>query len=88
MSLTARMAAQLVIRLPDLSHDLNSLCASGELLIRHCLERAFKDLAIYLEVIRSDEQFNSINMDKFDIIIVDPWTWGGKGLKSTSLSLT
>jgi hypothetical protein len=48
-------------------------------LIRHCLENAFKDLGIYLETIRSDEQFASINMDKFDIIIVDPWTWAGRG---------
>lgn len=55
----------------------------GELLIRHCLESAFKDLGICLETIRSDEQFASINMQKFDIIIVDPWTWAGRGQSLT-----
>jgi 23S rRNA G2069 N7-methylase RlmK/C1962 C5-methylase RlmI len=77
MKLIVRRVALLVSG-PIISFYQSQRCL-GELLIRHCLETAFKDLGIYLETIRSDEQFASINMEKFDIIIVDPWTWAGKG---------
>jgi hypothetical protein len=51
----------------------------GELLIRHSLERAFLDLGITLDIIRSDKEFLLVNPTRYDIMIVDPWTWAGKG---------
>jgi hypothetical protein len=56
---------------------------TGEILIRRSLEDAFKYFNIKLTLIRSDEEFDRIQADSYDIIILDPWTWAAKGLFST-----
>jgi hypothetical protein len=53
--------------------------ASGELLIRHCLEQAFKELHVALDVKTSDIAFESADAKTYDIIILDPWTWAAPG---------
>ena len=53
--------------------------ASGEIMIRTCLAAAFKVLNVQLTVITSDEAFNNVDAGKFDIIIMDPWTWAAPG---------
>lgn len=86
--------------------------AAGELLIRHSLETAFKELGMVLHIVSlhesviccsfpadvfvcncsvvvvtgvaltvctSDQQFGRMKGTDFDILIVDPWTWAGKG---------
>ena len=63
------------------SYESNSLQggAAGEILIRKCLADAFAHLGVSLAVIGSDRDFDRINADNFDIIILDPWTWAAKG---------
>ena len=63
------------------SYESNSLQggAAGEILIRKCLADAFAHLGVSLAVIGSDQDFDRINADNFDIIILDPWTWAAKG---------
>lgn len=51
----------------------------GELIIRHSLEFALEHFGVKLTVIRSDAEFNKVNMKEYDIIILDPWTWAAKG---------
>jgi hypothetical protein len=53
--------------------------ASGEIMIRRCLMAAFKALGVQLVVISSDADFNRVDGSKFDIIILDPWTWAAPG---------
>ena len=57
------------------THHRESGGASGELLIRHCLENAFKELNVHLDVKTSDAAFESAKAQEYDIIIMDPWTW-------------
>jgi hypothetical protein len=54
--------------------------AAGELIIRHALEDAFKELGVQLVVCRSDNDFDRSNAKSYDIIILDPWTWAAKGV--------
>ena len=63
------------------SYEENSLKggAAGELLIRHSLEEAFQFYNIKLDVLKSDKEFQSVNANNYDIIILDPWTWAAKG---------
>lgn len=63
------------------SYEVNSKQggASGELLIRHCLERAFEELHVALDVKTSDIAFESTDAKTYDIIIMDPWTWAAPG---------
>jgi hypothetical protein len=60
---------------------LNSQLAncSGEIRIRQSLEAAFAYFGVSVEVAHSDNQFNDMNMNGVDIIILDPWTWAAKG---------
>lgn len=37
------------------------------------------ELGVHVDVIRSDSAFNSVNGNDYDFIILDPWTWAGKG---------
>jgi len=53
--------------------------AAGELIVRHSLEEGFKRFDIPLRIIRSDEEFINCNMDGYDIILLDTWTWAAKG---------
>jgi len=53
--------------------------ASGEILIRHSLESAFRELHVDLRVARSDAEFEKLNARLFDFIILDPWTWAAQG---------
>eukprot|EP01034_Spumella_vulgaris_P033764 gene33764-41654_t len=63
------------------SYEQNSLAggAAGELLIRHSLEHAFAHFGSELTVLTSDAQFDRCDMSKYDVIIVDSWTWAAKG---------
>ena len=47
--------------------------ASGEIIIRNSLERAFKTLNVALKILRSDQEFESINAEDYNFIILDPW---------------
>jgi len=51
----------------------------GEITIRRSLEKAFEHLHISLDVFHSDDEFNKCDCSKYDIIILDPWTWAKKG---------
>ena len=53
--------------------------ASGEVLIRRCLEQAFKELGVALDVKTSDRAFETADAKSYDIIILDPWTWAAPG---------
>lgn len=53
--------------------------AAGEILIRNSLEHAFEQLDVDLDVMKSDSEFLAADGAQYDIIIVDPWTWAGKG---------
>lgn len=64
------------------SYETSSLHggAAGEIIMRKCLEVAFKSLNISLDILKSDAEFSRTNMDGYDIVIVDPWTWASKGI--------
>jgi hypothetical protein len=66
------------------SYEQNSKMggAAGELIIRHALEDAFKEMDIPLRIVRSDDEFASCNMVDYDIILLDSWTWAAKGIIS------
>lgn len=70
------------------TYEENSLKggASGEITIRKSLEFAFQHFSVDVSVIKSDAEFNKLNLSPFDIIILDPWTWAAAG-KSTSYFL-
>ena len=55
------------------------LLAKGELTIRYSLQFALNHFGVAVKVVRSDQEFARINLSKYDIIIVDPWTWAAKG---------
>jgi DNA-binding response OmpR family regulator len=59
---------------------------TGELLIRHSLEKAFSELGVALDVITSDNDFLKANMNRYDIVIIDPWTWAAKGIGALSFT--
>lgn len=63
------------------SYEENSLRggASGEIIIRKSLEKAFELLGHKLIVMSSDLEFESTNMNDYNFIILDPWTWAAKG---------
>eukprot|EP00600_Ochromonadales_sp_CCMP1393_P005461 CAMPEP_0174960418 /NCGR_PEP_ID=MMETSP0004_2-20121128/3695_1 /TAXON_ID=420556 /ORGANISM="Ochromonas sp., Strain CCMP1393" /LENGTH=277 /DNA_ID=CAMNT_0016208793 /DNA_START=226 /DNA_END=1056 /DNA_ORIENTATION=- len=63
------------------SYEKNSLAggAAGELTIRRSLEHAFGELGVTVKVLKSDTEFNKCDLNKFDIIILDPWTWAARG---------
>lgn len=63
------------------SYERNSLHggASGELIIRHALEDAFRYFDVSLRIIRSDEEFSRTKLDEYDLVILDSWTWAAKG---------
>eukprot|EP01038_Epipyxis_sp_PR26KG_P004775 gene4775-6697_t len=53
--------------------------AAGELIIRHSLEYAFHYFNATYKILRSDSEFDHCNLNEYDIIILDPWTWAAKG---------
>lgn len=53
--------------------------AAGEIIIRRALEDAFLEFNVQLELIRSDQEFESKRMIDYEIVILDPWTWAAKG---------
>lgn len=55
--------------------------ASGEITIRVSLQKGLRDLGVGCKVARSDAEFEreAQNMDRFDLVFLDPWTWAGKG---------
>jgi hypothetical protein len=61
--------------------DHNILLLTGEIIIRKSLEFAFVHFGVMLSVLRSDKEFDECNLDLFDIILLDPWTWAARGKK-------
>ena len=55
------------------------LAITGELTVRRSLQQAFTHLSISFRVAKSDEEFNGSNLDEYDFVILDPWTWAQKG---------
>ena len=54
--------------------------AAGEILIRKSLEYALTTyFNVDVKVIKSDDEFDTINANLYDFIILDPWTWAGPG---------
>eukprot|EP01036_Dinobryon_divergens_P033309 gene33309-43065_t len=64
------------------SYEKNSLVggAAGELAVRKSLQRAFTYLSMSFFVAKSDEDFNSCNLNNYDFVILDPWTWAQRGV--------
>jgi hypothetical protein len=59
---------------------LNLSTILGEILIRKCLEYVFvHEFDMKVDVIKSDEEFDKIDANLYEYIILDPWTWAGKG---------
>ena len=54
---------------------------AGEILIRESLQLAFDLLNVHYDVMTTDSQLAKINPNNYDFIILDPWTWAGKGWK-------
>jgi hypothetical protein len=53
--------------------------SSGELLVRHCLEEALRELGAQVDVVRSDRAFDAVDAAAYDLLVLDPWTWAGRG---------
>jgi len=64
-------------KLSELSWSLH-MDALRSVLIIYVL-RLFICVDVKYSVIQSDAQFASLKADEFDFIILDPWTWAGKG---------
>ncbi|CAN0056299.1 unnamed protein product, partial [Choristocarpus tenellus] len=54
---------------------------AGEIKIRRSLTEALETIGIEVDVAVSDKDFykKGSSIDDYSIIIVDPWTWAGKG---------
>lgn len=53
---------------------------TGEILIRKSLEYALtKHFNVDVLVVKSDNEFNTLNVQLYDFLILDPWTWAGPG---------
>lgn len=52
---------------------------TGELTVRRSLEHAFRHFGAKVDVLKSDEEFDRCDLNVYDIIILDPWTWAAKG---------
>ena len=49
-------------------------------MIRSCLEHVFqKEFHMVVRTIRSDAEFEGVDANQYDILILDPWTWAAKG---------
>lgn len=53
--------------------------AAGELRVRTSLEQALHMFNVQVDTLTSDSQFDGKTLGAYDIIIVDPWTWAGRG---------
>lgn len=53
--------------------------AAGELIVRHSLEYALSLLGVSVSVLRGDKEFEHYDLQHADYILLDPWTWAGKG---------
>jgi CheY-like chemotaxis protein len=65
--------------IPSYEQNSRSGGASGELVIRYALEEVLKENGVSVHVVRSDFEFDRCQMDSFDIILLDSWTWAMKG---------
>eukprot|EP01035_Chromulina_nebulosa_P019997 gene19997-25969_t len=67
--------------------------AAGEIIIRKSLQKAFDYFGVEYTIIQSDQAFERCNMNDYDIIILDPWTWaakdffGSKKLRGSGLNI-
>lgn len=56
---------------------------AGEIIVRHSLTWALSQLGVEFEMAGSDEEFAALtsrDIDRFDLIFLDPWTTFGKGV--------
>jgi CheY-like chemotaxis protein len=65
--------------IPSYEENSRSGGASGELVIRYALEEVLKENGVSVHVVRSDPEFDQCQMNTYDIILLDSWTWAMKG---------
>jgi len=58
---------------------------TGEIIIRRSLEKILPELNVHVDIMKSDLEFESCQINKYDFIVLDPWTWATKGGATTQL---
>lgn len=53
--------------------------AAGELVVRGSLETVLHTFNVQTHTIASDAAFEQTTLGEYDFVILDPWTWAGKG---------